>query len=162
MSPLSNPLPDAVKDLAYHIFFQIQGQKSNHSHIHGAAILTLGNVVAFLDSNGRICLIPIIDETGKKGGFRSLDAVPIEIKTSLGQNDELRADIRFNDDGTKLYAITHSGAVEITIREFADPSPMELALRRRQSQPPLRDERLPSVAESGFSIEFPESINSFP
>jgi hypothetical protein len=122
MSPLSEPLLIEAKQFAYHCFLQIQGRNSKHAHIHGAAISTIGNVIAFLDSNGRMCLIPIESNTGNHGGFRSVGELPIEIKTTLGQNDELRGDIKFNESGTKLYAITHSKAVEVTLYTDADPS----------------------------------------
>jgi hypothetical protein len=115
MSPLSQPLLNTAGPFAYHCFFHIQGNGSKHAHIHGAAISPVGNVIAFLDSNGSICLIPIESNTDNHGGFRSLDAPPIELNFELGQNDELRGDIRFNENGTKLYAITHSKAVEVTL-----------------------------------------------
>lgn len=145
MSPLSEPLLVAAKGYAYHCFIQIQGDKSKHCHIHGAAISPLGNVIAILDSNGRMCLMPIAS-ADKHGGFRSVPGQPIEIKTALGQNDELRSDIRFDATGRKLYAITHSAAVEITL--YAEPvaEPSQAASNRQS--------RLPSVAESEFSKKF--------
>ena len=143
MSPLCQPLLIAAEDFAYHCFLQIQGPGSKHYHIHSVAISPLENVVAFLDSNGRMCLIPIESNTGNHGGFRSRransNAPPIEIETVLGQNDELRGDIKFNASGTKLYAITHSGAVEVTLYNSADNSPPD--------RPRLR-----SIAVSEFKL----------
>jgi hypothetical protein len=122
IAPLSMPFAPWATERAYHCLRQVQGDDSRHLHIHASAISPQGNLVALLDSKGRICLIPIRARRG--GGMVSNDDVPpVEVKPALGRNEDLMAGIRFNLLGTKLYAINWNG--EVLVISFPHTYPIE-------------------------------------
>lgn len=147
MSPLTIPLPSVDSPL-YHCFLQIQGLGTKHLKIHAAAISPQGNIIAMLDSNGRICLIPI--QRQDEGGFHSDDDIPpIEVGNGLdiGDNEQLRGDLRFNKDGTKLFAVTGKAGVEVS---FPNQKPFQPRTLRQFEPPP----RLPPLL-FGDSFDLP-------
>lgn len=72
----------------------------------------------------------------------------------------------FNDSGSRLYAVTHAGAVEVTLFEdeplprrekvegLMRPSDSGIEPSPVASLERLRDERLPSIVFSEFGVDF--------
>jgi hypothetical protein len=134
ISPLSLPFPNWETERAYHCLIQIQSRKSPHLHIHASAISPQGNLIALLDSNGRICLIPLVS-CDRGGMITDTECEPIEVyvdrkwlfnwpkKAKLGRNEDQMAAIRFDPSGTRLYAVNWNGTVVVV--NFPQATPAE-------------------------------------
>lgn len=105
-----------------------------HYRICAAAVNPAGNLIALLDTAGKLCFIPLQagglfgdTSTNPKEYGISSDASkkPIEVPHfDLGQNlDSLMVSLRFNEAGDKLFTADHRGQIRIVhLRESAEPA----------------------------------------